>query len=92
MLLRSINYTRSHSKDLEKGVEFYVDCCKQYKTTPLQVQLLKILVEAQDEQLLKEALEATATVYGFRKARVSLAVVLADTGLTNALTKLLLVI
>lgn len=79
------------SRNLEDAVEYYQSCCKKYKRTPLQVELLKELVEANHEKLLTSALNATATVYGAMKAKMSLAVAFAEKRKTETLTKLLLV-
>ncbi|GJQ88511.1 hypothetical protein Trydic_g15429 [Trypoxylus dichotomus] len=78
------------SNDIDNAVKYYENICNKYKCTPLQVELLKVLVDTRNEELLNRALYATIGVYGVIKTQMSLAVVFAEKGKKELLTKLLL--
>ncbi|CAH0552880.1 unnamed protein product [Brassicogethes aeneus] len=75
--------------DVQKAVERFVEFSNQYKCTPLQLELIRALLEENNEDLIKAALTATEKVHGTTAAFSVYASALAEKGLTKKLTKYL---
>lgn len=84
---------RIHLKtaNLEQAVQVYVDCTKNYKSTPLQLELLCSLLKVRNVDLFERAVAATQTVHGKRGASAAVVFALAEEGMTDGLKKFLTV-
>ncbi|XP_018577646.1 leucine-rich PPR motif-containing protein, mitochondrial [Anoplophora glabripennis] len=75
-------------KDLQKGVNTYLNCASDYKCTPLQLELIKELLKEQNDSLLQSVIKATEKVHGVVSTRTVLIAALAENGQEKALQKL----
>ncbi|KAJ8921642.1 hypothetical protein NQ315_010551 [Exocentrus adspersus] len=76
--------------DLEKSVNIYLNCAKEYKCTPLQLELVKAILKVENEKLLQLVIDATESVHGKVPAQVVLIAALAENGQLKELQKLLM--
>lgn len=69
----------------------YMLFCENYRCTPLQLELLRAIVKAEREDLLKLCLESTSKVHGAVSTRLALLAALAENCLKKPITKFLMV-
>lgn len=77
--------------NLKDAAEAYVNYCKEYKCTPLKVELLRALLEAKENELFEMAVKATESVYGTASTNLSVIAALAEQGMEKSLRSFLLV-
>lgn len=77
--------------NVKEAVEAYISYCKQYKCTPLKVELLRTLLKAKETELFQEAVNGTESVYGIPSTNLSIIAALAEEGMEKPLRNFLLV-
>ena len=88
---------------VKDGIAEFLDICKKYRKTPLQLELIKLLVEeankpegestlgsAETQQYLQLMLKAASKIHGISKTNTLLVIAIAEVGSENQLRKVLL--
>lgn len=94
-----------NKNDLKSAVAEYTFLCKEYRITPLQRQLMTVLVDASNrpeaaerfsttksevQDMLQTIIQSTTTVYGPTNTNIALILALAEAGTEKQLRKLLI--
>lgn len=94
-----------NKNDLKSAVTEYICVCKEHRITPLQRQLMTILVDASNrpevaqklsvtkseaQEMLQQVIQSTAAIHGATNTNIALIVALADAGTEKQLRKVLI--
>ncbi|XP_076250626.1 leucine-rich PPR motif-containing protein, mitochondrial-like isoform X2 [Rhynchophorus ferrugineus] len=78
-----------NSSDVKRVTETYIEFANKYACTPLQLEILKFILNNGDSTSLQDVLQATEQVHGIGPARVGLIAALAENNQKNKLRSVL---